>query len=469
VTAQDDGTGWNAVPDVTDLLDRVRNAQVPPRLQLLDAVAAVDAPLVRQDIAHRTVVFVNDPELIREVLVNRAEAFEKSEFQARVMGDAEGSDAGLGNGMLTSSNAVNRRQRALLVQVFAQPAMRRYTVDVAALARAQRDRWAGGATVELGAACTRLAAQIAARTLLSWEMAPGDDHLIDDLDEIGGLLGRSAGQRQAGWPDPSLIERPAAHIERRLISLVAQRRREERPEGHEDDVLDVLLAAQAAAGPRHDPQDPDLYVLSDQQIRDDLMTMFIIGAENMRNALTWTLYLLARHPSVERRVTEEIDAAGVADGSVSPESLRALPFTLQVLKEALRLYPPGYAFGRRAVEDVRIGTLALAPGAEVVISPYALHRRPSLFTRPAQFLPDRFARDREATLTPYSYLPFGAGPRSCIGGGFALLQGQVTLAVLLGGLSFRAASGAPVTPEPRMTLRPGAPVTMLVSGRLFGG
>jgi cytochrome P450 len=470
---------------VTDLADRVQptpqpppQPQPPPRLQLLDAIAAVDAAVVRQEIAGRPVVFVNEPDLIRELLVAGGDSFEKSEFQRRVMGAAEGSDTGLGNGMLTSSNAVNRRQRTLMTRIFAQPAMRRYVRDVATLAREQRDEWAGGASVELGSAFMRLSARIVARTLFSWELGPSDEHIVDDLDMIGSLLGRPAGQREAGWANPSVIERPAAHVERRLLSLVAQRRREGRSADQDaDDVLDVLLAAQAADEPVDGDGDGtgsgngygNGYGLTDQQIRDDLMTLFITGAENPRNSLTWALYLLARHPDAARRVAEEVDAAGAGDGYITPEILRLLPFTMQVFKEALRLYPPGYAFGRRATEDIRIGSLTLERGAEVVISPYALHRRPSLFERPGEFLPERFERDREAGLLPYSYLPFGAGPRSCIGGGFALLEGHVSLAVLLGGLSFRPVSDAVVPAEPRMTLRPGAPVWMFVEARATPG
>ena len=464
----------------SDLLDRVDTAP-HPRLRLLDAVAATDAGVVRHHLAHRPVVFVNEPELIREVLVTRAASFEKSQFQREVIGGAEGSDTGLGNGMLTSTNAVNQRQRVLLARVFAQPAVRRHVLDVAALARRYRDRWAGAGTIELGAAFMDLSARIVARTLFSWDMAPEDEHLIDDLDAIGGLLGRPAAQREAGWADPSLIERPAAHIERRLLSLVAQRRREGRPSSagpagpaagagtagpaaEGGDVLDVLLAAQAA-GDGAAGDDPDGYVLTDQQIRDDVMTLFVTGAEAPRNALTWAVYLLAKHPEAARRVTDEVDAAGLSDGYLTADSLRALPFTLQVFKEALRLYPPGYAFGRRAVEDVRVGSLSLQRGDEVVVSPYALHRRPSLFPRPDEFLPGRFDREHEAGMRPYSYLPFGAGPRGCVGGGFAMLAGQVVLAVLLGGLRLGLAPGWRVLPEPRLALRPGGPVPIVLSGR----
>ena len=133
-----------------------------------------------------------------------------------------------------------------------------------------------------------------------------------------------------------------------------------------------------------------------------------------------------------------------------------------MFKEALRLYPPGYAFGRRAVADVRIGPLDIQAGTEVVVSPYALHRRPSLFERPLAFDPTRFEKSRESQRHQCAYLPFGVGPRGCIGGGFALMEGHAILAVLLAGLRFVAASEDVVLPEPRMTLRPGAPIAVFV-------
>jgi cytochrome P450 len=303
-----------------------------------------------------------------------------------------------------------------------------------------------------------LTTRIVGRTLFSWELGFGDEHIADDLAEIGSLLGRAADERRAGWDDPSAIQRCGANIEQRLMALVDERRRRGGdPRADGADVIDLLLGAQSGAANDNAP-----YVVDDRQIRDELLTLFITGAENPRNALTWTLYLLARHPEAAHRISDEIHAAGAASGDLTPETLARLPFTLQVYKEALRLYPPGYAFGRRAIEDVRIGPLDLPRDTEVVVSPYALHRRPALFERPLEFLPDRFEKGREGQRHPYAYLPFGAGPRSCIGGGFALLEGHVVLAVLLGGLAFAAQSTAELLAEPRMTLRPAAPIWMTV-------
>jgi cytochrome P450 len=428
------------------------------RLQLLESVAARDAAVVPLEIAGRPTVFVNDPDLIREVLVERAASFEKSEFQLRVMGSAEGSGTGLGRGMLVSPNATNRVQRRLLRQVFAPPAVRRHAGEMARLAREQRDRWPDGAVVELGSAFMSLSARIAAATLFSWDMALEDETVVTDLALVGNLLGRSAGHRRAGWTDPSVIERAAAGIEQRLLALLAERRRHGyRSEPATADVIDVLLAAQAAgAGPA--VAERAGYLVTDEQIRDELMTLFITGAENPRNALTWTLYLLGRHPEAAARVRAEARAAGLEHGAVPPDALDRLTYTGQVFKESLRLYPPGYAFGRRAVGPVSLAALHLDPGTEVVISPYTLHRRGELFDRPHEFLPERFAPGAAADRHPFAYLPFGAGPRGCIGGGFAMVAGPVVLAVLLAGVRLIPASSAPVPPEPRMTLRPGGPV-----------
>lgn len=430
------------------------------RLELLDAMAAMDVPFVQREVADRPVVFVNDPELIAQVLHAHAASFEKSEFQKRVMGVAEGSETGLGNGMLTSSNAINKQQRKLLGRIFSPAAMRRHVRDVVALAIEARDGWEDGAVIELGDAFMRLSTRVVARTLFSWTLGPEDERIIDDLALIGSLLGRSASQRRAGWEDPSVIERAGAYIEERLLALVSERRRAGAPAGETPDVIDLLLEAQAENGAAE--AGGDTYVVTDRQIRDDLMTLFITGAENPRNALTWTLHLLARHPEAAERIRAEVDATGMTASDVTLETLQRLPYTLQVYKEALRLYPPGYAFGRRAVADVRIGPIDIAAGTEVVVSPYALHRRASLFERPRDFEPARFEKNQESTRHQCAFLPFGVGPRGCIGGGFALMEGHAILAVLLGTLRFVPVSDAVLFPEPRMTLRPAGPASVVV-------
>jgi cytochrome P450 len=427
------------------------------RLQLLEAVAAMDLPYVEREISDRPVVFVNDPELISLVLHAHAASFEKSEFQRRVMGVAEGSETGLGNGMLTSSNAINKAQRKLLGRIFSPAAMKRHVREVAQLTREERDGWQDGSTVELGSAFMRLSTRIVARTLFSWDLGADADRIVEDLGLIGSLLGRAAQQRRAGWEDPSVIERAGAYIEERLLSVVAERRRRGPDASREEsDVIDLLLDAQAHGG------EVDGYVVTDRQIRDDLLTLFITGAENPRNALSWTFYLLGRHPEVAERIRGEVSAAGIAASDVTLEALQQLPYTLQVFKEALRLYPPGYAFGRRAVEDVRIGPIAVAAGTEIVVSPYALHRRPSLYDRPDEFDPTRFDKQRETARHQCAYLPFGVGPRGCIGGGYALMEGHAILAILLDSVRFTPVSDAVLLPEPRMTLRPQGPVSVVV-------
>src|SRR5262252_2076615 len=444
-------------------LSNDKPARRPGRLELLDAVAAMDVPFVQHEIAHRPVLFVNDPELIAQVLHAHAASFEKSEFQKRVMGVAEGSETGLGNGMLTSSNAVNKAQRKLMGRIFSPAAMRRHVHEVAALATAERDRWADGAIVELGEAFMRLSTRVVARTLFSWDLGSDEERIVDDLALIGSLLGRSAAQRRAGWEDPTVIERAGAFIEERLMAKVAERRSAGMPDGYAADVIDLLLHAQAEGTADGE------YVVTDRQIRDDLVTLFITGAENPRNALTWTLYLLGRHPEAAQQIRDEVRAAGADTADITLDTLQRLPYTLQVFKEALRLYPPGYAFGRRAIADVRIGTIDIAAGTEVVVSPYALHRRASLFERPLDFDPSRFDKSRESQRHQCAFLPFGVGPRGCIGGGFALMEGHTILATLLGSLQFVLVSNAAVLPEPRMTLRPGGPVPVVVRREVARG
>src|SRR5262249_20454314 len=178
------------------------------------------------------------------------------------------------------------------------------------------------------------------------------------------------------------------------------------------DLIDVLLRAQAETT----SSSAEGYVVSDQQIMDDVMTMVLTGSENPRNALSWTMYLLGEYPEVyeqaRRAVLQQLRHAHPARAPFH------VPTVLPLLQEALRLYPPGYAFGRRAVRDLDLGAVRLPAGAEVVISPYVLHRRERYFSRPREFLPMRFAAGNDR-LPRYAYLPFGAGPRACIGGAYA--------------------------------------------------
>jgi cytochrome P450 len=202
--------------------------------------------------------------------------------------------------------------------------------------------------------------------------------------------------------------------------------------------------------------------MSDRQVRDEVLTLFVAGHETTASSLAWSLMLLAQHPTEYARVRAEVDAVGYIP---SFADIPRLALCGRVFKEALRLYPPVYLFGRQAASDVEIGGYAMKKGTIVVISPYALHRRPEIWPDPDRFDPDRFLPDAEAARPRTAFLPFSAGPRTCIGNHFALMEGPLVLATLLLHADFELLDPRGSTPEPTATLRPKGGIRMRIKRR----
>ena len=186
------------------------------------------------------------------------------------------------------------------------------------------------------------------------------------------------------------------------------------------DLLSMLLQSRDEAGDR----------MSDAEVRDQLVTLFVAGHETTSNALTWTWYLLSQHPAVETRLHEELD--GML-GSRPPAlaDLPHLPYTMQIIKESMRLYPPAWVVNvRRAATDTTLGPYAVKRGDQLWLSPFVMHRRPAYFPDPERFDPDRWTAERERALPKFAYMPFGGGPRVCIGNGFALMEAHLIVAAV---------------------------------------
>jgi cytochrome P450 len=208
--------------------------------------------------------------------------------------------------------------------------------------------------------------------------------------------------------------------------------------------------------------------MDDRQVRDEAMTLFLAGHETTAAALAWAMYLLAKHPEVRARMEDELDRT-LGDRPVTYEDLRALPYTLQVLKETMRLYPPAYFLGRRASGDVTIGGHRLRKNQVVLLNVAGIHRNPRVWADPERFDPDRFSPDGEKALVRKAYLPFGAGPRICIGNQFALMEGHLLLATWCRRIRAELADGtADVSEEPLITLRPKGGLAMRLEARSPG-
>jgi cytochrome P450 len=231
-----------------------------------------------------------------------------------------------------------------------------------------------------------------------------------------------------------------AKLDRVVYQLIAQRRRSPGP----DDLLSMLLQA----------RDEDTgESMSDLQLRDEIMTLFLAGFETTANALNWTWILLARHPDVDARLRAETRAA-LGGRAPALADLPRLPYALAVIKEAMRLYPPAWLLARRAESADALAGCAVPKDALVMMSPYIVHRHPAFWKDPERFDPGRFLDGRADALPRYAYFPFGGGPRQCIGNAFALMEAQLVLVSVAQKLRVELASPAPVAPEPTVTLRP---------------
>jgi cytochrome P450 len=239
-----------------------------------------------------------------------------------------------------------------------------------------------------------------------------------------------------------------ARLDAKIQSMIDERRASANPP---DDLLTRLLRARDDDGTR----------MTDRQVRDEAVTLFVAGHETTATALTWALYELSRSPAVLARLVAEAEAVRSDDEYRNPARLS---YAIKVFKEAMRLYPPAYLLTRRALEPVSVGGIELRRGSLVFMSPYALHRRADIYPDPERFDPERFTAGAEAARPRSSYMPFGAGPRICIGSHFALMEGPIVLSALLRRLSLDVAPTR-IEPGSFATLRPAAPVVATVRVR----
>jgi cytochrome P450 len=426
------------------------------------------------------IVFAQSPELLHEVLVEKARSFVKSPGLRGPLKPLAG------EGLFTSDGELWRRQRKLMAPLFTQAQIAGYAGTMAACAEEAVAELHAGEAFDAARMTTRVAMRIAGKTLF-------DAETLDEADELGVALTTAlewantqavsipyAAQlfasstihdvaeklpdplRERGlalsetlvepirWPgeDTRALEGALAVIERRVERMIADRRAAGLDRR---DLLSLLLQA-------HD--DDDGGRMSDKQVRDEIITLFVAGHETTATALAWSLYLLGRHPEAYARARAE--ALPFAGRSVGLADLPALGYCLRVFKEAMRLYPPVYFFGRQAIADVRLGEYDLPRGSIVLISAYAVHHRPEIWPDPERFDPARFEPAAEEARHRQAYLAFSGGPRTCIGNHFALMEGPIVLATILGRLDLELTSQAAIEPDTSATLRPKGGVPMRV-------
>jgi cytochrome P450 len=412
---------------------------------------------IEHDAAHvpmgimRNLVCIGTPALANEILTTKASSFKKAPGLTIMLRPL------LGNGLLTSETDFHAKQRKLLAPAFAHKRIASYATTMAERADHFAQSLRDGESLDLADAMMRLTFEIVGKTLFDTEVNDDASEVSVAITTVMQCMFR---QLESLVPIPPVVPTPSnlryqravRALDRIVYRIIRERRAKNEDRG---DVLSMLLAA------RHEDGAP----MSDKQVRDESMTLMLAGHETTANALSWTFHLLAQHPKERETMEKELDALG---RNPSYEDLAKLPYTLAVFKEAMRLYPPAYMVARRAREDVTIGDGAhrIKKGAICFVSVIGIHHRPDVFADPERFDPTRFLGDKEKELPRCAYLPFGAGPRVCIGNHFALMEGHVLLATIARQARFDAVSPkAKVELEPLVTLRPKGGLPMVVATR----
>lgn len=401
----------------------------------------------------KTLHLFSHPDLAEEILVQQADHFVKVYDPRRPVGLA----LVLGNGLVTSSGEVWKRHRRIIQPVFHRSRMAAMADRMAQVGEQRIAGWASreGQSVDIAAEMMQLALEVISQTMFTTSMAQHIEHISRALrvslkyafDSFHNPL------RLPSWV-PTQRNREFRSVmqfmDGLIYGLLAERRRTGATHG---DLLDLLLQArdeETGAG------------LSDQELRDEALTIFAAGHETTANALAWTWYLLATHPEAKARFHDELDRV-LQGRTPTADDLQHLPYTRAIFDESLRLYPPAPAIQRKAATSTTVGGLPLPAGALVLVGIYNLHRHPAFWSNPDQFLPGRWLNG-ERPAARYAYLPFGAGPRACVGIHFASVEGPLLLALIGRRYDLQLAQET-VEPELMVTLRPKGGIRMMLQPR----
>jgi cytochrome P450 len=441
-----------------DLFDFLKSARTNPLNSWTEE--HFRAPIVVGEGVLGHVMVLSDPAAIRYVLVDNAANYRKDDLQRRVLAP------GLGNGLLTAEGEEWRQQRRALAPLFNPRTVAGFAPAMAAAADRLVRRWlrrGEGRVLDIAQEMTRVTLDVLERTIFTAGIARDPDALgraitryfeaigpIDPLDVFG----------MPSWlPRIGRIRaRPALRFFEEVVGELITARQDllRRGAAAPRDLLTALLQA----------RDPETgQGLSELEVRANIVTFIGAGHETTANALTWALYLLSQAPDIRRRVEQEVDAVLGGDGTADMTDVEQLVFTRAVLDEAIRLYPPVPFMSRAAIEQDRIAGFRVRPGTLVMIAPYVLHRHRTLWSDPDAFDPDRFMPERRAGIDRYAYLPFGAGPRVCIGASFSLQEAVIVLARIARSVRLDAEPGHVVRPVHRVTLRPDGGMPMRLSLR----
>lgn len=407
------------------------------------------------DIAHykigwHHILFLNHPDYVREILVVQNDNFIKERTVQRTK-------MLLGKGMITSEGSEHRMQRQVAQPAFHRQRIPEYASLMVREAVQMRDRWRDGEQRDIAIDMMHLTLNVVAGTLFAADLRDEVNELADAINRIMALYNFLVMLPAAEWlvhirpPGLAAFVRARKRIDAVVYRMIDAHRRTAHSGGS---LLDMMLAA----APEHTPE-------SEQSLRDQVITIFLAGYETVANALSWTWYLLSQNPECERRFHEEIDRE-LQGRSPTYEDVPRLRYVEMVIAESMRLYPPAWAMGRYARNDFHLGDFYLPAKTTVLISQFITHRDERFFPDPLRFDPERFTPEAKARRAKFTYFPFGAGMRQCIGESFAWMEGSLLLATLAQKWKLKLVPGHRVEPEPLITLRPKYGMRMKVVERV---
>jgi cytochrome P450 len=385
---------------------------------------------------------LNHPDYIREVLVTQDRNFTKWFSIDRIK-------EVLGEGLFVSEGEFHHCQRRLSQPAFHRERIASYADQMTMLAIRLRERWEVGRIIDVCREMNWLALMIVAITLFGADVESDAEGIRAALSEILDQFVRSV----LPHADRDDFESAMARLDAVVYRIIKQRRASNADRG---DLLSMLLLAEDTEGGSGK--------MTDLQVRDEAMTIFLAGHETSANALAWTWYLLSRHPEAEAQFHNEVDR--ILNGRAPRmDDVVKLALTARIFSEALRLYPPLWAIGRRAIRECRIGDCTLPAGSVVVLSQYVTQRDARWFPNPDAFDPGRWTTEARSARPRFSYFPFSAGSRACLGEAFAGMEGVLCLAALAQKWELRLVPGHPIALQPQLTLRARNGIKMRVESR----
>jgi cytochrome P450 len=403
------------------------------------------ADIIVQRILWRRMFIINEPNAIKHIVLDNAANYTKSEVGRRIL------EPGLGRGLLTSEGETWRRHRRIMAPAFDPRSVAGYAgimTGVTADLLASWDALPEPREIDAAAAMMHVTLHIISQAMFS-----------SDSKEIAEVIEKGVNQYQS-LVRPSVLD--LLHVPQWLTRLIAPlptegifdefdkkvdrllTERGRQPDAEPKDLLARLIAArdtETGGG------------MTPKEVRDQVVTIFMAGHETTSQALSWTWYLLSQHPAAEKKLHDELDAV-LGGRPPRYEDIANLRYTRMVIEESMRLYPPAHTFGRQPIKPDEVLGYRIPAGAEVLVMPWLLHRKPSLWDNPERFEPERFSPERVAARPRFAYLPFGAGPRICIGAVFAMTEAVLILATIAQCYRLRLKPGYLVEPQGLITLRP---------------